>query len=564
MPKILLLFSFTFLMLVTLSQPITIQGTVIDKKTKAALQGASVRLDKYNGTITNSKGYFALTGEMEALKTKGLTVSFIGYQSRTIYFETAINHTITLEPKGNNLDELVVSTRGKTIIEKALDKVPVNYPVKPFKITGLHRVYNTINDSDYFYKSDGIVEAYYSSFLEDPLTVETKLVHNTIDFAEKKNSKYYNDPVKPKWVGEFYHMPDLASLVNGLYFNRKALNDFYFFDKGKTWFEDRKVFMVAFETKKKQQHEGVFYIDTATYAFAGMDLTSYNIKEPFFVTVALRKANVTCQPINGKWYIKNSHSESKHVMNYNSNYTRDFDFIKLDTTDIEPLKYQEKMQRHDENIQTLKHGSINDSLLLDSIVKQAEAANTIRQFIKPTLDTSLPVVVKKKSLKASWINYLRGDNIRLGIPLSKLPFNTAQSSHAYTTEYAIGIQTDYRLFRSFFLQVASQFNFGISGIFISTNQFSLVHEIIINKKHRPITLRPYTGYSLITLKIQNRDDEIRISNWQSGVSIAIEQTRKRSWFICSNYNHIQNKTALQDIGISLERFSFGAGFIFKR
>ena len=146
-------------------QNIVLAGTVHDKDTGLGLPFAHVGIcGKAIGTVSNEKGEFKLTLELY-LGADTLCVSSIGYET----FQGAISDlrnikyiNIDLAAQSTYLSEVVVSgdrITARRILEKAVDRIRKNCPVKPFLLDGYYR--------DYLKKNNE-----YVSLLESALTVQ--------------------------------------------------------------------------------------------------------------------------------------------------------------------------------------------------------------------------------------------------------------------------------------------------------------------------------------------------------------------------------------------------------
>lgn len=88
----------------------TVKGTVVDENGEP-LPGATVtQKGGTKGVITDIDGKFEFTGYV---KGSTLVVSYLGYESKEIVFADGKSLTVTLEPKGNELDEVAIVAFGR-------------------------------------------------------------------------------------------------------------------------------------------------------------------------------------------------------------------------------------------------------------------------------------------------------------------------------------------------------------------------------------------------------------------------------------------------------------------
>ena len=121
---------------------LTIVGMVKDKQNKKALENVNVSVHGSNiGTVTNAEGEFAL--KIKKTETpRELDISHIGYVNTHISLEkeTAAMLTVWLTPHSNLLNEVVVFAENpRIIVEKAINKIPLNYSDKRDMLTGFYR-----------------------------------------------------------------------------------------------------------------------------------------------------------------------------------------------------------------------------------------------------------------------------------------------------------------------------------------------------------------------------------------------------------------------------------------
>jgi len=548
---------------ITNAQIVEIKGRVIDKLSKKPLHGVSVQVTKYKGTISNNKGEFSLKITDVSTKNLILTFSYVGYKRLEMACKPNIVNTFALELSGSSLKEVVVSTRAKSLVKRAIEKIPINYPTIPTIINGIKRVYNIVNDSDYYYKSDAILQVYSPTYMGTGEEQKVKLVQNKFVLLENKKSKFYNDISKPIWVGQYYAIPDPV-FDHSPFINLDYLKNYTYTEREKEMYEGRKVYVIDFVSTTKKNTDGTIYIDTATLAFVGFDITAYNIKNIFFTPISLKKIQVSYQLINGKWYIKNTHSDTKHAVEYDSQYSTDFVFTSLDTIDVKPFTYSEVLQKRDENIKTIKPGDTSNWQQYDTIFKSQVLANTIQDIDQPNIDTTIDATAKKpkNNLLISIFKYLRNDNLRGSYAISKTAINTNATKFGSGAEYGLAANIYFRLYRGLFFQRSSFTNFGMGGVSVNTNGYSISYELIANKTHRPITIMPFAGYESMVIEDKSVDQKQRFKNWVGGINTTFEIKRRKSFFISQFYNHNFTQTSA-NIGIQPTNYAISIGLLFK-
>lgn len=96
-----------------ISQDIKMKGVIINSKTNETIEFVNIGiLNKNLGTISNSKGLFSINISKEHTNDS-LTISHINYHTHKTPIKNLQNLTIYLEPKTNELSEIVISNKKK-------------------------------------------------------------------------------------------------------------------------------------------------------------------------------------------------------------------------------------------------------------------------------------------------------------------------------------------------------------------------------------------------------------------------------------------------------------------
>jgi len=136
------------------SQDIEMSGTIIDSKTQTPIEFVNIGVQNKNkGTISNLEGKFYLEIP-KAFSKDSLTISHVNYETLKIPIENSKNKTFLLEPRTNELPEVLISNKKKRhrkvgvksynpfvwapIISKDLDVIEaaqrINIPDKSVKV----------------------------------------------------------------------------------------------------------------------------------------------------------------------------------------------------------------------------------------------------------------------------------------------------------------------------------------------------------------------------------------------------------------------------------------------
>jgi hypothetical protein len=147
------------------AQPKLIVGEVVDTKTGHPLPFASIGVrNTLAGTAANSEGRFTLSVP-EAYVDSTLSVSYMGYKSQYIPVNKVKSKIrIKLAPDTFTLDEVEVRPwEPWDYVWNAMQRIPENYPQRPFMTKGYYTEY--LAENDVFLKyTEGVVETYNPAY----------------------------------------------------------------------------------------------------------------------------------------------------------------------------------------------------------------------------------------------------------------------------------------------------------------------------------------------------------------------------------------------------------------
>ncbi|WP_455170647.1 carboxypeptidase-like regulatory domain-containing protein [Aegicerativicinus sediminis] len=127
MKKLYLIF-FYFISIATYSQEYHSQ--VIDSKTKEPLAYATIKFGKNQGVITNEEGVFGFVLKKTPQATDSLTVSYMGYNSKSYALADPLPNTLELIENTINLEQVFLTDNPLTaeeVIEKVKERLDKNY-----------------------------------------------------------------------------------------------------------------------------------------------------------------------------------------------------------------------------------------------------------------------------------------------------------------------------------------------------------------------------------------------------------------------------------------------------
>jgi len=298
---------------------INISGRIINAENKEPLSYVNISLqDKNIGTISNKEGYFIFKCP-EEYEDNTLIISCIGYESYTkklAAFSNSMN-IIELKPATIILDEVVV--REKTalgIIKEALQKMPENYDIVPYIMTGFYRE-TIMENKNYIKYAEGVIDIYRE--------IENDDLIKLIKGRTKEDNQYESSKMTIINIGG----PGACLYRDLAKHKREFLNEKYFEHyeykiKSITNYKGKSVYEIIFDRKeddKKARHKGELYIDVNSLALIKVNyrFNDWGIKnrQPGFMTKTMFKMmkmdieiydteiSVNYEEVNGIWYLKN-------------------------------------------------------------------------------------------------------------------------------------------------------------------------------------------------------------------------------------------------------------------
>jgi hypothetical protein len=322
----------------------TIQGIVIDSKTKEPLLFASIGIENtLIGTATNSEGKFILTIP-ETMTDSVLVCSYMGYKSLKVRLnQIGSNVEIKLEQDTFTLDEVEVRPwEPWDYVWNAMQKIPDNYPLTPFMTQGYYTEYMTENDVFLKY-TEAVVETYNPDYAGDKKS-QSKVLKarrgedlGSFQFMrEKIEKKYAKEIRKAKKKGEevedkesideqilsaSFGGPETILSADPLrdtasYLNIELKKKYKYFIEGYTTYQGEQVIIIGYESKGIYEHQrqsGKIYISLVSDAIISIEYNSEivipGIARPVIFVMGFGIKNpvilgkVHYKPINGRWYV---------------------------------------------------------------------------------------------------------------------------------------------------------------------------------------------------------------------------------------------------------------------
>lgn len=315
------------------------------------------------GTSTNLDGAFEIKIPLKLAGSEHtMSFSCIGYHSKKLPITSllAAGHVqIRLDPAVTNLTELVIVTnrakkrnanRARKLVQQALNKIPKNYPKKPYNLNTFYRHYCSENDN-YVRLIEAAVDIHSPrndfkkrEIPDERLGFAITQLRRSFDFTE--NAKIFHPPISLNflWTNDItgfeYHNPLAESLTD---------YDFHIIDT--TNLGDRQVYVVDFADNRQQPdrpqtwYQGKLFILKKDLAFIKAEVEE--IKEKTGLRDSVRSSIqkvVSFRPFQNKYYIDRLTSD---VNVYHA--TLDSNRVVIDTV------------RHKAHIEMISNNIINDA-----------------------------------------------------------------------------------------------------------------------------------------------------------------------------------------------------------
>lgn len=479
-----------------LGQTVTIHGTVIDADSRRYLPGVSVFAGEA-ATITDSAGHFNLILQTSTLKQDSLIFTYVGYLKKKAAYTSSSAYNIELKASYSELPEVQVIGSGLSVLAKAIHRIPQNYPNAPYQSTGFMRLQYLRNNSDYF-NSDAIVQIYTPS-INSNKTGSVRVVQNHIDTISDRSLIFI------KWIGG-YLSPVHADFVknNEPFIDLKKMKRFKYQLMGKQVYNNRTTFVINFSQKdstaKQKATGGTLFIDSATLAFAGADISYYNLSKYGTLPQSRQQYHVRYTIIDHKWYLQESFSKGNTIYKQENPTTLvNYVTIKTDTANIKSYGYKDIIQEQDVTQLISKPG---DPLQLTGIDVAFKNTERYKELIKPTdLDAIRDHHAASQRKRNNWLNYFTGNNFRYSLSFIRFPLRLNDPVHnrSYFVNYGFQIGTYFRIYKDLFFEFEGSGNTGTQKTVLSLYAFHLAYNINLNPYGRSVTISPFAGYDLLTI-----------------------------------------------------------------
>ncbi len=292
------------------------RGEVVDAETGDALVFATLALAAENiSTVTNSDGNFLLKVPND-ITTGTLSISFLGYTSKSMPLEDLQenDNRIALNVNVLNLPEVdvVVPANATVLVKETLRNRGNVYYDEPLTMTGFYR--ETIRRRR---QNVSLAEAVVNIY-KAPYTANRR---DAVELYKARKSTDYNklDTVALKLQGGPYNalFVDIMKYPEYL-FSEEYIDDYDFYFERNTRIDDRLIFVIGFKQKPEIEeplYQGKLFIDgekrILTSAIFSLNINNEEMASRMFVRRKPANAEVTPTEIayrvdyrekDGRWY----------------------------------------------------------------------------------------------------------------------------------------------------------------------------------------------------------------------------------------------------------------------
>lgn len=479
---------------------------------------------------------------------KKLTFTHIGYNAKSVNCSVHKKYIIRLTSKATVLSEVTITPK-KSILEQAIERIPLNYSTRPILQTGLIRLHTIMNDCGFFFKGDALVELYTPAYSGTLQKQSIKILHNTRTLIDDKNSKCLQK-YAAEWVGSYSTIEDIVFDRPGFMTTGKLDNYLYYY-KPNIDYKGRRTHVINFVLRKGRE-EGVIYIDSITKAFSRIEYTMYNVQKLFYGTRDIVKGKFEYSLQNAKWYIDKTRIHVTYNNLINAVEIQEFQSTGMDSINVKPIPYSEKVQFVDRVTSILKKDPAGKGC--DSLISKYERDSTFTVLPIPKTDTSH---FNRRAVIKKVLTFLT--TIKPSVAFKNAPFTSGHYPRYLPNTFGLGLS--FPVYKNLSIRWGRYKNYGIGQFKIQNDCLSIESEISFNRNHRRIRIIPHVGISKLIVEEKSTRNRCESANYAAGVRFAIEIRRGMSFFIDGEYLK-PYKSNYEISDLTFREMSFSTGLMF--
>jgi len=530
-----------------------ITGFLIDAESKKPVPNASIQLGK-RGVISDLNGQFKLSiRETDWEQNLQLKISSIGYHSQQFPIRSLKNEsTIKMVQQTNDLQEVIVKSSARELVQKALDAIPKNYPQYKFVIKG------TVIETNKKTKLDTIYQlAFQTNTLMSYKKGERKKTNvQLVSYA--KSSGYPSDS------SDYLHWRNDGKIIEQFDF---VLSEIHFLNPSKLslytyqlidikTFNNKSTYQIKFQLKEKPEtYEGTIYIEEESLAIIGFDFLYAEYKNENKPDkkeeTALSEGKVRYKQHGDVWVLDhinyNKYAKIKNIPGYVSLI---FQTDKVDTTQNSLfLNYKNRltsdimMEKLSQEIGIFSNDSIQKLIAkkVNQTSRVMKKSPTFRLETKSFIGISTEIFHPTFSdQSAAWTNFSGSSTYHKTIgnsPILTYGFSSTYKCVGFSLAKQTGIPF-----------VKDTYGGNVIDLFVP---------FMLNKKGRPIIIKPSVGRNKFIYKSTIEDftptqslqkteglsnenysaqQRITIYSYQIGLSVGVHLTRSKIISLGIKYN----------------------------
>ena len=308
-----------------------LSGKVLDGATGKPLHYASVNLSGTNvSNVTNSEGVFALKVSATTPSTLVVTVSHLGYATRTMKVSEFQGFCIDkpleikLFPISLTLNPALIQAHDpKELMMAALYRIKQNYPDHHVGMTAFYREMVKKGNNKYLTMNEAVIDidkAPYTGFQNDRVGIYKGRGSQNYDSSDTLFIKYQGG------VTTILEIDQAKNPFANVYMSEMQ-NYYDFAMDGVEYLDDRMFYVVSFNQKPHLDQilmRGRAYIDSETLGFGRIELNMnvegrpeaasiFILKKPADTRFEVKSAEyvINYKPMGGKWYYDYARMEMK-------------------------------------------------------------------------------------------------------------------------------------------------------------------------------------------------------------------------------------------------------------
>ena len=514
-----------------------IYGQVVDSKNANPLAKASIRINT-KGTLSDNNGHFKISiSEFNTINKQKIHISYIGYKTQEIPIHLNNKPIIVqLEENAKNLNEVIVSSSARSLVEEAIRKIPENYTDHPYTLRGILSETNRQKKDEILYELKAIIAGKM-----EPYSNQKKEVDVKIDAIERRNQVDLDTITFVKWGGtakviEYFDFVRQREKV----FDLKQTKKYRYFIEDIIEKNGRPTYKInVSKLSKKKEMLGYIHLDQESLAFENIQFFKSNEDSLPSKSLSRKKTMSTAihtqyRLINTKWYLSEIKVSLEEIYLSIPTYINvNFLAIEYDSTNILNLKYQEKYQNVELLSDYVNKGNADQRTKLQTKIPhpyhyylQFDTLGYLKKPIFESKESTSERNFKRFFKKMPKINIEVGLSTNLQqstmqpeihSSLINLPYGFAISKDQFLRQH-FPIISNFGIHIVLWKNLEVGFNSKLSLPFISRQSENFINSMIayrflLNKKHRPISISPNLHYG--TLKILKKMDDITCTQQQS-------------------------------------------------